>query len=344
MGCNAMVRILLPLALAAYPLIPVADTLKIEGIARDEKVVVMLTARAKDGAAKCRESRKGSVWVFRASSITELGNMRSSEMCRSELAIFSENHAVFIEPITTWTNESTDIHTVTLRPIIEVPVSVWIANTVPGAMTKARNDVARANALYKQNRAGIRFVPTIASVSDAALEAINGSVGKGRNDIECRDIPGIQRSVFYTPNRLNVYYVTLNITGRNCAIRKTPTKCPGTNFEKGDANITYIGTAANRATLAHEFGHAFGLRPGPCGGHTDGRPGFRRSNIMWGGGDADRDRFTLGQVFRMNTQKDEWDGTMLIQNGLRIQADRRECPPLTINAACPALKKDWPRR
>ena len=43
---------------------------------------------------------------------------------------------------------------------------------------------------------------------------------------------------------------------------------------KGDANITFIGGNANLATLAHEIGHAFGLRPGDQGGHTNNFQGF----------------------------------------------------------------------
>src|SRR5262245_22522770 len=113
MGFSVMLYALLPLALVAYPSITVADRLKIEGIAGDETVVVMLTARAKMGAGRCREGHEGSVWVFRSSNEAGLGNLQSSDTCRSEVAIFSENHAMLIAPVTTWTNESTDVHTVT---------------------------------------------------------------------------------------------------------------------------------------------------------------------------------------------------------------------------------------
>ena len=58
---------------------------------------------------------------------------------------------------------------------------------------------------------------------------------------------------------------------------------------------------ANIATLAHEIGHAFGLRPANSGGHTNGVAGFGDNNIMWGGGPPTRNVFSLGQAFRMNT-------------------------------------------
>jgi hypothetical protein len=193
--------------------------------------------------------------------------------------------------------------------------------------------------LYKRNKVGVRFVPTFTRVSadPNAVAIIKNGIGFAPDgDAECKDILGVQGSAFYTADTLNVYYVALAITGRNCAIKQTPTNCPGTDFEKGDGNITYIGTKANRASLAHEFGHAFGLRPGPCGGHTNGLAGFGPKNIMRGGGDGNRDQFTLGQVFRMNTQSDPWDGTMLIRNGLR-PGPGRACPPLTTDPTCPPL-------
>jgi hypothetical protein len=338
MGFNAVLYPLLLIGLAVYPSITKADKLKIQGIAGGDNVLVLGDARKNSGASGCANDQ-----VFRSTGETALPNFLSSAGCNSEIAIFAANNAMLLEtPVNTWTNRPTDVHTATLQPIIMVPVSVWIADATPGARTKAEQDMAHANLLYRQNKVGVHFVPTFVPVSGAAVATINNSVALAGSDIECKDVPGVQASGFYTANTLNVYYVTLGITGRNCAIKQTPTSCPGTDFEYGDGNITYIGTAANRAALAHEFGHAFGLRPGPCGGHTNGLAGFGPNNIMWGGGDGNRDQFSLGQVFRMNTHSDQWGGTMLIQNGLR-PGPGRKCPPTEISAICPALNKDWHR-
>lgn len=345
MGAKAVLHPLLLIALIACPStvwsqVP-QDRLKIQGIVGGDKVVVLGDARKSSGAGGCANDL-----VIRSTGNTALPNLLSSAGCNSEIAIFAANNAMLLDsPVNTWTDNPGDVHTASLQPIIKVPVSVWIANTAAAAATetRARKDVARAIALYKRNKVGVQFVPTFTPVSGAAVATINDSVAHTPDDdIECKDVPGVQSSGFYTANTLNVYYVTLDITGRNCAIKQTPTNCPGTDFEKGDGNITYIGTKANRASLAHEFGHAFGLRPGPCGGHTNAVPGFGPKNIMWAEGDRNRDQFTLGQVFRMNTHRDKWGGTMLINNGLRAGPGRR-CPPLTSNATCPALKKDWTR-
>jgi hypothetical protein len=64
---------------------------------------------------------------------------------------------------------------------------------------------------------------------------------------------------------------------------------------------------------------------------------------MQGAGSPLRNHFSLGQVFRMNTQRDVWGGTMLIENGLR-PGPGRECPPSDGSAKCPALQTDWPGR
>ncbi len=340
MGAKAVLHPLLLIVLIAWPptVVPqvLQDRLKVQGIIGGDNVVVMMDARTSTGAGGCRNDR-----VVRSTGNIRLGNLLSPAGCNSEIAIFSKNNAMLLEtPVDTWTNNPGDLHTATLQPIINVPVSVWIA--AAAAEPKARKHMKRANELYKRNKVGVRFVPTFNPVSGDAVATINNSIGPDGLDLECKDIPGVQGSGFYTANTLNVYYVTLATTGRNCAIKRTPKNCPGTDFEKGDGNITYIGTNANLASLAHELGHAFGLRPGPCGGHTNAVADFTPENIMWSEGDGNRNRFTLGQVFRMNTHTDQWGGTMLIKNGLRL-GPGRPCPPLTTNATCPALKTDWAR-
>ena len=60
--------------------------------------------------------------------------------------------------------------------------------------------------------------------------------------------------------------------------------------------------------LAHELGHAVGLLP-PVG-HVNNYAGFDETNVMWPQGAAsfpeERDRFTLGQIYRMNIDSHSW--------------------------------------
>ncbi len=326
MNINAVrVSLLLLIGLAVSASIAAEDRLKIEGIAGGDSVVVMMDASKKPG--ECSNDL-----VRRAGSNIGVGNVRrSSAACVAEVAIFSENNAMLLEtPMNTWTNGPADVHLVKLQPVIDVPVSVWIADG--GGTARPTGHMKRTEEVYRKNKVGIHFVFTVRDVSaDAtAVSIIDGGIGlpRGSNNPECRNIEKLQESAFYTPNTLNVYYVALETTGRNCAFKLPPKDCQSVKKQpEADGNITYIGAKAHRGVLAHEFGHAFGLRPGPCGGHTNGRRGFDESNIMWVSENADMDHFSLGQVFRMNTHTDQWGGSMLIKNGLRPDPGR-PCPPL----------------
>jgi hypothetical protein len=293
------------------------DRLRVQNISGADNVVVMMDSRTSSG---CNNDR-----VLRTTGFRILGNQLAAGGCNSEIAIFAANNRMeFQSPVNTWTNSSGDVHTSPLQAIVNMPVSVWIANN--GAAAQAVNDVANANLLYPQNKIGVQFIPTFNNVSgNANAVATIGTVS-------CGAIAAIQGSAFYTPNALNIYYVNNAFTGENCA-RTTPV---------GDGNISYIGTIANLASLTHEIGHAFGLRPAAQGGHTNGLAGFGDNNIMWGGGPPTRDMFTLGQAFRLNTHADTWGGTMMIADALR-PGPGRACPPLTTSAICPALDLDWVR-
>jgi len=306
---------------AAFP--AMADKLKIAGIPGGDEVVVMINART---AAGCE------VRVSRSTGESEFGNLLAG--CKPWIAVLAADKAMLLKaPADKWTNDADDEDSVTLKPTVDVPVRVWIAN--PAAANKAVDDMARANLVYERNKVGIQFVPKYEDVPADSVEVINDAIVITEDgEFKCRKLRELQQSAFYVTKTLNVYYVKEAITGRNCAITQP----------NGDGNITFIGSAANRATLAHEFGHAFGLRPMDAGGHTDGLPGFGSTNLMFGNGTAARKRLTAGQVFRMNTHADQWGGTMLIENGLR-PGPGRKCPPdspppTPSNEQCPPLDAD----
>src|SRR5262245_15052456 len=335
--------------LAAISLHSIAqDKLRIQGIAGGDGVVVVIRNAEGCGAEK----------ILRSTGETVLGNLRPSPGCPADLAIFSEGNAMHFEsPVTTWTSGSNDIHTVVLRPIIEVPVSVWVMDDATAAL--ARQDIEKANDLYRRNRVGVRFagkVRTLAEVSagSAAAQIIREGIRVTSTDLECQNLSAIRGREFHSADTLNVYYVDRAFTGRNCAILATPPVCTkdGVTFPAGDGNISFIGPSASFVTLSHELGHALGLPPSSCGAHTnDLTPAdFGDDNVMFvpkpnpnAARDSDRrSTLSLGQVFRMNTQRDAWGGTMLIKNGLR-PGPGRECPlNLPKSDLCPALATRWP--
>jgi hypothetical protein len=193
---------------------------------------------------------------------------------------------------------------------------VW-ATTV-AAVATATNDVANANLLYDQNNVGVQFNATITNVSGnantvATIDGVNG---------DCASAGTMSNNApnFFTNNTVNVYYVNGAFTGVNCGANR---------------NVNFIGTTANIASLPHEIGHAYGLRPSGSGGHVNGIAGFGNENIMFGGGPATRGNFTVGQSFRLDTSTI----SMLNVNGNRT-GPTRDCPPLTSDNVCPALVLD----
>jgi hypothetical protein len=269
-----------------------------------DNVVIMADLRDSSG---CRNDN-----IYRTTTEVGIGNALTNGTCNSEVSVFSDNNAMSFQPgVTTWTNSPGDIHTVNLQPILNVPVSVWVANA--GSMATAVNDVANANLLYNQNNVGVQFTATFNNVSGNATAVT--TIGNG-----CANAAAVQASAWYTANTLNAYYVAGAFTGVNCGL---------------DRNINYIGTTANLGSLPHEFGHAYGLRPSGAGGHTNGLAGFGNNNIMWGGGPGTRNHFSAGQAFRINVDT----GSMLNANGNRTGVIR-SCPPNVSDTLCPALALD----
>ena len=326
---------------------PLFDKLKIEGIAAGDDVVVMLDGRTQ---GQCSDGAPpGPEWIFRSTGETALPNLLApASGCNSEIAIFSKKHAMKWETGVAWTNSPGDVHTVTLDPLIEVPVHIWVLDDATKAT--AQQHIDRAEFLYRENMVGVRLVPTIRKLSDVSTESnAFQTVSDGINNAGNTCLAGIdviKTKPFYTAKTLNVYYVDKMFTGKNCAIKATPPSCPTnpSSFDAGDANITFVGIKANPTTVAHEIGHAFGLRPAACDGHTEGVATIAKDNLMCTGTtcNSDRTTFTPGQVFRMNTHGDFWGGTMLIPNNIPGRTPRACAPNAVETNLCPALDLQWP--
>lgn len=350
------------------PRIP-KDRLKIQGLDPGEEVIVMLDAPTDAG---CKQGPLAE-WVFPSAGLTIfVENLLSpTTTCRSEVTVFSEKHAMKWQALT-WTDLPGDTRTVTLDPLIEEDVYVWIKDETD--RTRAEQEVAEAQRLFLENRVGVRLNWKVTKLCDVPGVVCGDptspshpfnivEAGVSTDGLLCPlgplpppdppvQLAPIRAQPFYVANALNIYYVNVDKawSGRNCAIADVPFSCI-TNawppyFVKADANITFIGTTESLTTLAHEIGHAYGLRPAVCHGHTEGVPGFGADNIMWTGSTLLRTTFKLGQVFRMNTHADDWGGTMLIPNnstepGLSGRV-AQPCFPNVSSPACPLLEMDWP--
>jgi hypothetical protein len=97
------------------------------------------------------------------------------------------------------------------------------------------------------------------------------------------------------------------------------------------------------STLAHELGHLFGLNSRTLfgDGHTDVVANIDRSNIMHPTNSFDapgeRERFTIGQVYRMNFDSRSW--VRYLQGATALTSFKCQCNPYT-DDPCPFLFSD----
>jgi hypothetical protein len=273
---------------------PLSDRIVLQNNASADSASVLVDARRSTGCV-AEESRRGG-------GVIGMGNVLANAGCRSEVAVFSDDDAMrLVEGVGAWTNALGDTLNVDLTPNrLMAPVDVWIART--GALATAIGDINNANLLYNTNNSGIGFAPVFRIVS--GTPAAVATIGTG-----CGSAAGVLASAFFTPGRLNVYYVNGAFTGVNCGLSR---------------NIQYVGTTANNQTLAHEFGHSMSLD------HTNGDPAFPATNVMVGGG-AGRTHFSDGQSFRMNAQC----SSTLNVNGVRAGPLRRCNSTIPGNVVCP---------
>jgi hypothetical protein len=190
--------------------------------------------------------------------------------------------------------------------VLPVPVTIWqLQQTFVRDPTL---DLAHADAVYDpENKAGLVFdarTPDLSSNPVASTSALAW----------CPILPAFKLAGLFDADRLNVYYSDLPATGQFCG---------------SGSNAIFVGSFANLATLAHEFGHAFTLQHVSVGGQS----AFGTDNLMNGGGPPTRNHVSLGQAFRCNVDS----GSALNANGWRT-GPSRPC-----GADCPLLHHDWTR-
>ena len=254
--------------------------------------------------------------LYRANASADVANVFDPTTCRSELAIFSEGDAMEMRaPESSWTNACGDRVDVQLKPLLSMPINVWLADA--SLAKRATDSVTNANAIYDQNKTGIQFQVAQTQVVSFPIR-ITIALG-------CA-VSRILPTTIYVANQLNVYFTDVPSTGASC---------------EADRNQIFVGTTANLATLAYELGHALSLfGDETTGGHTNGLAGFAKDNVMWGGGSVARKYFSLGQAFRFDADTRSQLNVNLVRSG-----PTRLCPalpPFPVEA-CPELKLDWTR-
>jgi len=252
--------------------------------------------------------------VRRASPNVGVGNVLTNQNCNTETAVFAQNNAMQLAtPVNVWTSAATDTENVNMRPVIQVPVTVWILQG-PLAQTQAQvnNDIARANQLYNTMQAGVGFSPVTinnATANPNAAGLLNGGCGNAAQ---------FSQQIGFTNGQLNVYYISV-VAGGNRG-----QWCGG-----GNPNMMFVGASiSDNESLSHEVGHAFSL------GHTNGIAGIPATNLMVTGG-VNRNSITTGQCFRIDVNSN----SQLNANGNR-NGPTRNCPDATTSNTCPSLALD----
>jgi hypothetical protein len=292
------------------------------------------------GRTKCLASE-----LFEGTGIIDLNDrVGSAPGCSTEIVAFSSDRAVELKAAPGWTHDPSNPVTLPVKPPVDVELRFYVPQGVPGAATAAQDEMDVATALYAKNRAGIAFKSLSTLAYSPAQEAVIGDRCGGGNATSLAKAG----ATLYDPDVINVYYVS-QIDGSNYLFGYN---CYQQSIVVGGSNaigenIIFLSLASRApTTLAHELGHALGLRGNV--GHTYGVPGFTKLNLMMSGislnDQALQDDFSLGQGYRMSLDRLSWlnhtrpSGTPPIRAG-----DNRPCQ-LTVAAAtgdlCPPLALD----
>jgi len=240
--------------------------------------------------------------------------------CSWELAAFAPARgALFVGPFEGPTSTAAAVDA-PLPAVVVVPVSLWILTDSAGAASDMLADVVHASQLYEGSRAGVRL-------EVLEVDTVTGPDRVLRAFPPCLDDATWARrgNRYYSDSTINIY-VDLVIPqlgeahGYHCYNPDPNAPDP--------SNVVHVAYRWHQeSTVAHEIGHALRLRRN-CGHPNEGQSDggcvcFDASNIMWDGDSAlvTRYRFTLGQVFRMNSDSLSW----LNRRGLRGVPLSGEC-------------------
>jgi hypothetical protein len=221
-----------------------------------------------------------------------------------------------------------------------IPVALRIAvdashNPVV-VLNAAKDDIGAANSVLAENRVGVALealsIKTIPA-AEVGPEFADCLTGDDLTPID--DQPGM----------LHLFYVGKlgNLTGLTC---------PATDARPQPVIYIAFGTYST-ISLPHEVGHALGLVV-PLRGHAENSPGFDASNVMsnvdWDKDPFGRQRFTVGQAFRMNADSASWLNWTTDAAGitpLRVESVPLlgcQCGAADPAGRCPRLGDDVARR
>lgn len=267
-------------------------------------------------------------------TIDVLDRVESLISCASAVAAFASDRGAQLEAAPAWSHDPTKPVRLTMQPKVEVSIHFYVPQ---GSGLDPTVEMDIATGLYGANRAGIRF-------SLAGVTSYSGTPAASK----CEDVAALVAAPgMYDPKVVNVYYVTQvngadSFLGYNCYDKSIVV---GGLTAIGE-NIIFLAAHRVPTTLAHELGHALGLR-GPVE-HTSTAGGFTDKNLMMGAvpwaQQALQDHFSLGQIYRMSFDQSSWinhaapttlastrQGTTLTCQPSPAGVVGQPCPPLVLD-------------
>jgi hypothetical protein len=325
------------------------DSLFADHTAGNPETVALVDGRYQDGSCSVDN-------VIEFLDKLELGNLTGDcDPIQAEAAVLSVDRAtaVFPEP---WSISADDVDATALSTPLSVPVAMWIALPEPTdeEVELAESELAVVtNEIFKSSRTGVQF--TLVGQSAQVIEAIDLVELDSDDDATCE---GLDLADLFQPldpsnpslpdtslNLLNVVYVTSISNGGD------PLKgysCVATDNRSGQ--LVFVSSLDNsgNGTLAHELGHTMSLLF-PFDGHTHWLQDFAANNVMNYMEDEVRDRFSLGQGYRMNLDSHSWlnharqnpftSTAAAVRSGGPVKLC--QCDPYSVNP-CPRLSLDVP--
>lgn len=269
-----------------------------------------------------------------------------------ELIAFSAGHAPTIAQVARATTELS----VPLNARSPVHVTLWIVNGVV-SQADAQFDADYASGVYADFGTGIDLIIDIEDFPRARLEEVDGDPGEGNLyawancDLINRLSRMAEQGDGYQPgfraNQLNVYYVAEINPSYAAGIY-----CGYPPYSRQDIMFVDGNWDSHPAALAHELGHAFGLRRGVTlpdasreqYGHVDDLeldPYLPDNNLM----ESDVfkvEQITVGQIYRMHYDELSWlwygqaHGPVYPLTCQSSPVEGNPCPPLTLHV------RGWP--